>query len=208
MSKHRAPERPSDEQPWSVPVVVAELAETERRVDLSADEATRGAIAKAAGVVAVPRLDASFELARYGRDGAHVTGRVAATVVQSCIVTLEPIESQIEEAVDLVFLPPREAKPEVRRPTDDFDDDDDADEYVEAKFDADLAVDTKDPPEELHNGALDLGAVAVEFLLLGIDPYPRKPDAVFDAPPAGDPEAHPFAALAALKKPGDGSKNG
>ena len=47
---------------------------------------------------------------------------------------------------------------------------------------------------------VDLGAVATEFLLLGIDPYPRKPGAVFDAPPAGDPSSHPFAALAALKK--------
>ena len=34
---------------------------------------------------------------------------------------------------------------------------------------------------------VDLGAVATEFLLLGIDPYPRKPGAVFEAPPAGDP---------------------
>ena len=52
---------------------------------------------------------------------------------------------------------------------------------------------------------VDLGAVATEFLLLGIDPYPRKPGAVFDAPPAGDPASHPFAALAALKK-GDNSE--
>ena len=44
----------------------------------------------------------------------------------------------------------------------------------------DVAAD--DPPEVLHDGAVDLGAVATEFLLLGIDPYPRKPGAVFDAP--------------------------
>ena len=55
------------------------------------------------------------------------------------------------------------------------------------------------------DGVVDLGAVATEFLLLGIDPYPRKPGAVFDAPPAGDAAGHPFAALAALKK-GDGEK--
>ena len=54
----------------------------------------------------------------------------------------------------------------------------------------------------LRDGVVDLGAVATEFLLLGIDPYPRKPGAVFDAPPAGDPSSHPFAALAALKKGG------
>ena len=52
--------------------------------------------------------------------------------------------------------------------------------------------------------SVDLGAVATEFLLLGIDPYPRKPGAVFDAPATGDPAGHPFAALAALKKDGTG----
>ncbi|MEI8155053.1 MAG: DUF177 domain-containing protein, partial [Hyphomicrobiales bacterium] len=57
-----------------------------------------------------------------------------------------------------------------------------------------------DPPEVMHDGVVDIGGVATEFLLLGIDPYPRKPGSVFDAPPAGDPISHPFAALAALKK--------
>ena len=33
-------------------------------------------------------------------------------------------------------------------------------------------------PETLHGGVVDLGAVATEFLILGIDPYPRKPGAV------------------------------
>ena len=65
-----------------------------------------------------------------------------------------------------------------------------------------MTLDAEDPPEMLRDGAVDLGAVAIEFLLLGIDPYPRKPGAVFDAPPAGDPVSHPFAALAALKKDG------
>ena len=32
-----------------------------------------------------------------------------------------------------------------------------------------------DSPEPLVGGAVDLGAVATEFLVLGIDPYPRKP---------------------------------
>jgi hypothetical protein len=48
-------------------------------------------------------------------------------------------------------------------------------------------------------GRIDLGALATEFLMLAIDPYPRKPGATFEAP-AADPGGHPFAALAALKK--------
>ena len=58
----------------------------------------------------------------------------------------------------------------------------------------------EDAPEPLVGNAIDLGAIATEFLILGLDPYPRKPDVVFETPPAGDEPAHPFAALAGLKK--------
>jgi hypothetical protein len=63
----------------------------------------------------------------------------------------------------------------------------------------DIDVDAADGPERMVGGVVDLGAVATEFLLLAIDPYPRKPGAVFAAPPAENAAANPFAALAALK---------
>jgi uncharacterized metal-binding protein YceD (DUF177 family) len=174
------PKSPVKSSPaWNVPVAVADIPETGRQLDLVADDRARDAIAKVAGLAALPRLEANFELARHGADGLRVTGRVAATVVQSCVVTLEPVESAIDEAVDLTFLP--DAAP--------------ATETAGLQ-----ALDTDEPPEAIRDGVIDLGAVATEFLLLGIDPYPRKPGAVFDAPPAGDPSSHPFAALAALKK--------
>jgi hypothetical protein len=53
---------------------------------------------------------------------------------------------------------------------------------------------------------VDLGAIAVEFLILGIDPYPRKPGVAFEPPAAEDESEHPFAALAALKKGPDGKE--
>ena len=59
-----------------------------------------------------------------------------------------------------------------------------------------------DGPEPLAGGAVDLGAIATEFLILAIDPYPRKPGAVFEPPDVGDDSDQPFAALAALKKRG------
>ena len=168
---------------WSVPVAVDKIPETGRRVDIVADTSTREAIAKAGGFAALPRLEAGFDLMRIGADGLRVAGRVSATVVQNCVVTLEPIESAIDEPVELVFLPDAAAASH------------------EAMVDtAGLTPADADPPEELRDGVADLGAIAVEFLLLGIDPYPRKPGAVFDAPPADDPASHPFAALAALKK--------
>jgi len=171
--------KPSSAPDWSVPVEVAAVPEAGRRLDLVADGAARDAIAKTAGLAALPRLEAGFDLTRQGADGLRVVGRIQATVVQNCVVTLEPIESQIDEVVDLLFLP-------------------DAGPVTEA---VDLeALEAHEPPEAIRDGVIDLGAVATEFLLLGLDPYPRKPGAVFVAPPAGDPASHPFAALAALKK--------
>ena len=49
-------------------------------------------------------------------------------------------------------------------------------------------------------GVVDLGTLAVEFLILGLDPYPRKPGAVFQAPQETAAGEGPFSALAALQK--------
>ena len=59
--------------------------------------------------------------------------------------------------------------------------------------------------EPLIGGSIDLGALATEFLILGLDPYPRKPGATFQPPADAKPEESPFAALAALKKGRDGA---
>ena len=55
-------------------------------------------------------------------------------------------------------------------------------------------------PEPLIGGVVDLGALATEFLILGLDPYPRKAGAVFQPPAQAQPDESPFAALAKLKK--------
>ena len=54
-----------------------------------------------------------------------------------------------------------------------------------------------------HDGqAIDLGEAIADSLALGLDPYPRSPDAESALKEAGvisEEEAGPFAALAALK---------
>src|SRR6516165_9323813 len=96
-------DRPNSQRIWSVPVALAEVPESGRHFELVADEHRRAAIARLAGVAALPRLAARLDLSRHGRNGLHVTGQVSATVGQICGVTLEPMESEIEEPIDLVF---------------------------------------------------------------------------------------------------------
>ncbi len=59
-------------------------------------------------------------------------------------------------------------------------------------------------PEPLVDGIVDLGALATEFLILGLDPYPRKPGAAFEPPREGAADGGPFAALAGWSKGRDG----
>ena len=129
----------------------------------------------------LPRLEATFDVALHGRDGLHVTGRVTATVGQSCVVTLEPIESEVIEDIDLVLAPA--AAP-----------------VIVEEDGGKVEIAAVDAPEPLSGGTVDLGAIATEFLILGINPYPRKPGVVFEPPAAGADTDGPFAALKALRK--------
>ena len=56
------------------------------------------------GLPRLPRLEASFDVTRRGRGGLHVVGRVSATVGQTCVVTLEPVENEVDEAIDVAFV--------------------------------------------------------------------------------------------------------
>jgi uncharacterized metal-binding protein YceD (DUF177 family) len=165
-------------RPWSVPLALSDVPESGRHLDLIADRQTRDAVAEHVGLTALPRLEASFDVMPHGRGGLHVVGRVSATVGQSCVVTLEPLQNEIDESIDLVFT--HSDTPSVGG--------------------TDVEVPTANASEPLIGGTVDLGEIATEFLILGLDPYPRKPDAIFRSPAAGEDSAHPFAALAALKK--------
>ncbi|MBI4274496.1 MAG: DUF177 domain-containing protein [Rhizobiales bacterium] len=165
---------------WSVPVSIDDIDNAGRHFNLVPDEETRARIANAIGVRALPKLNASFDVSRHGRDGLRVTGEVTAIVGQNCVVTLEAMESELCDEVDLVFAPPQAANSTASA--------------------MQLGLEAVDPPEILDNGVIDLGAIAIEFMLLGIDFYPRLPGVVFDAPAVVEPSSNPFATLASLKK--------
>jgi uncharacterized metal-binding protein YceD (DUF177 family) len=186
MPEHQSAKNES--APWRFPVALDDVAEDGAHFDLIADAEIRAAVARIAGLRELPRLRADFEVKRLGDDALQVTGRISATVEQACVVTLEPVANEVEEEVALLFAPPKAAAaPPAARERD-------GDEFV---------APGADEVELLVGGQVDLGAIATEFLILGLDPYPRKPGAVFEPPPEAEPETGPFAALAALKKDRD-----
>lgn len=166
---------------WSVPVAAEDVPEAGLHMEIEAPPAIRTELAKLAGLRELPRLAAEFDLVRQGA-GVHVSGRVMATLGQTCVVSLEPMERMLDEKVDVTFSPGVAAQAAT------------AAEGHHAK------PDDEEPPEPLVGGAVDLGALATEFLLLGVDPYPRKPGARFSPPKVAEGGDRPFAALEGLKK--------
>ena len=141
------------------------------RIDASAEE--RAALAADFDLPGVQELIGLFEVTG-GPKRVHVKGQVRAQVTQVCGVTLEPFEASVLEDVDVVLAPATPAKsPE---------------EEERRKI---------DPPDEIVDGRIDLGALTAEFLALGLDPYPRKPGVVFEPPESAEADS-PFAALRGL----------
>ncbi len=173
-------------------MAVDEIPDTGRHIEIEAPAATCAQVLElVAGLAAVRellRLSAVFDLTRRGAK-VHITGHVNARVAQTCVVTLEPIENAVEEAVDVVFAPAPAEAPQAG-----------------LEFDGNALKDGVDPPEPLLGGTVDIGALATEFLVIGVDPYPRKLGAEFAPFKLGDDGPRHFAALAALKKRLGGSQ--
>ena len=94
--------------PWRVPVAVAQIPDTGLHRDLEADQATRDAVADVGGLRAVLSVQASFDVTPKSGGRFHVAGHVRARVGQTCVVTLEEMESEIDEPIDLIFAPPEQ----------------------------------------------------------------------------------------------------
>jgi uncharacterized metal-binding protein YceD (DUF177 family) len=178
----RDPQRDSQRDPWRALVNVAQIPDGGLHREIEADDRARVAIAETAGLRDISSVRAAFDLSHRSGGRVHVAGRVQAKVGQTCVVTLEPIESEIDEEVDLIFAPAEEITPQS-----DADGDDGESALVES-------------PEPIENGMIDLGRLATDVLYLAVDPYPRKQGAVFEPQvTAPDPGDHPFAALKALQ---------
>jgi hypothetical protein len=164
----------SDNSPVSFPVHVARLPKKGMPVTISATPKQREALARVHDLVSVDEFDTELVVMPWKRNGVRVDGRVTAHIVQSCVVTLEPLSATIDEPVSGIFLPE-----DSRLGRESFG------EGGEIMID----VEGPDSPETFAGDTIDVGALAEEFFGLAIDPYPRKPDAQIDTAGVGEGEA-------------------
>jgi uncharacterized metal-binding protein YceD (DUF177 family) len=148
--------------------------------DTAPTPAEAEALARLLGAQAVRKLRFAGRLAPLPRGGWQLEAELGATVVQTCVVTLEPVTTRVDQEVRRSFVP------------------------AAATRAGELLVDPEedDEVEPLEGDRIDLGLVAIEALALALPAYPRKPGAALGAAVAGTvPEdaPKPFAALAALR---------
>jgi uncharacterized metal-binding protein YceD (DUF177 family) len=173
---------PNPELEFSFPIDVTQVAALGRDYALTAKPDERKRVATRLDLLELTALTAQLHVVPGAGGVVQVTGRLAADVIQECVVTLVPLKASVTEEFTRTFA-----------------------RQVPKTFVEEIDVEiTDDPPEALHGDVLDLAEVVVEQLALLIDPYPRAPGAVFNPQVASPPEApkaavSPFAILAKLK---------
>ncbi|SOC39612.1 uncharacterized protein DUF177 involved in 23S rRNA accumulation [Rhizobium subbaraonis] len=178
-----------EDMPFSYLVKVGHISSNPVIVTIDATAAECKALARQWDIVGVNAFSAEFEVKRWKKDGVRLKGRVRADIVQTCVVTLEPMEAKIDEPIDAIFVP--EGSKLARGP-------------ILEGGEMLLDPDGPDSPETFQGDAIDAGAVAAEYAAMAIDPYPRKEGVAFSAhvesTEADDGKPSPFAALKDWKK--------
>jgi uncharacterized metal-binding protein YceD (DUF177 family) len=148
--------------------------------DIAPTEQEAKALAALLEARSVRKMRFAGKLRPLDNDGWQLDGQLGATVVQTCVVTLDPVTTRVDQPVHRTWLPQTAPLPQ---------------ELV-------LTADDDDEIEPLGE-RLDLGLVAIEALALALPSYPRAPGAavpeVDDADVDEDPPEKPFAALASLR---------
>ena len=150
----RAANNPSS---LSIQVPVHEIGAGGRTLSFAADEQARTALAERFELQGVPDLRLEGSLWPESNAEFLFRGRLTAKVVQSCVVSLDPVENAVDETIVLRFVP--------------------ADRFEEKAVAEDIDAEQEEDFEPYGNDVIDLGPAIAEYFGLSLDPYPRKPDA-------------------------------
>jgi uncharacterized metal-binding protein YceD (DUF177 family) len=158
------------------------LAPQGEQFEISAKPEERAALAKRFDLLALDRLEAKVKLAPMAGGYYRLAADFEAELTQACAITSEPVPARIAESFTLTYGP--------------------VDESSEIVLDGDT-----EPVEPLDDGMIDIGEAVAQQLSLALDPFPRAPGASLEEEAdLSDhaPRESPFAALAKLRKPGQG----
>ena len=163
---------------------LSDLSDAGAEIRIAPPNADLVRLAEWAEVVEVESFEATIVLKRVGLNHFRYEGHLLAAIVQSCVVTLEPVRSRI----DRTFSRNLHLVRHVRQP--------------EMGGEVPLGAADDEAPEEIESARFDVAGPVLEEFALAIDPYPRAPGVAFEAPSAGGQVVveSPFAVLKQLKK--------
>lgn len=143
----------------------------------------RAAIVSALDLSAVSSLSVAGRIDPVPGGTYRLKARLTAHVLQTCVVTLEPVATIVDEPLRIEFRDVEAFEADLAQAPD-----------IEAEYDVEPIID----------GGLDCGRVVFEQFAAALDPYPRAPGAEIgsvEAAPRGavTKPTNPFAALAKLK---------
>ena len=196
--------------PLSHPFDTNEMG-AQKHVVLRPEQDELDKLAKFLDVKEIASAKANFHLTRAnGGNIVKVEGKVQAEILQECVVTLQELKNTINEDFDAYYTDYSQAVPFSA-----------AKKSLFSKYGmSDVPVlDEEEDPEPMKNGVIDLGEIMLQFLSLGIDPYPHAPNAdeylkkhgiqsadtvqEENSKKADKGRKNPFEALRALKKDAD-----
>jgi uncharacterized metal-binding protein YceD (DUF177 family) len=175
-------------RPTATKFAVSELRNTgATQFLLEPNAEARQALARELAIESVKKLRFVGEITPKGKKGWKVLGKLGATVVQSCIVTLEPVSTRIDTEVLRHFVPECEL------------------EEIESGSETEVP---EDDSTEVLEDVINLENVMAEALSLALPTYPRKEGADLGSAqfsedgvaPMQDEELKPFAGLAGLRE--------
>ena len=182
---------------WSHLIDSEDIDATPQKLEISAGEEERALLARRLDVMALDSLRADVNVVREkGSMIVHVSGILKAKITQSCVVTNDPVESDIEEKFEGWFADPAQAVSfaKARR-----------DRLIETGQGDFPVLSEQEDPEAIIDGQIDLGELVTQYLSLAIDPYPHAQGARYEVGEAGDDDdearqggdigKNPFAAL-------------
>jgi len=178
-----------DETPSSLPtpefsrplnVESLKIGKSEQTLEATPDECAQ--LAQRFDLLTLDHLSANVQLNRKGAGDSirvFVSGRLNAGITQSCVITLDPVSSEIEADFNAAF----------------------DSEAEDIKSDCDFDISNDDIAEPIIDGSIDLGELVAQYLAVEIDPFPRKEGADGSGMTleSANTETNPFSVLKKLK---------
>jgi uncharacterized metal-binding protein YceD (DUF177 family) len=181
---------------WSVFFDVSELGDKPKNLKLSAGEQECRDLARRFGITAAKDLSADIVISKV-RAGQviKVAGTLKASVEQECVVSAEPVYSDIEESFEGWFADPGAVVSieKARR-----------EKAMKDGTEVQVLAEEDDPESFLPGGLIDVGELVAQHLSLALEPYPHAEGVEFEGKSVSSEAAdrafeNPFAKLAAWK---------